>query len=63
MTDPLLPFDPNAPHMFWYHTWRNHVRCAKASPSTQDGYCHAAVIAQAMYEMEVATAKVKARKS
>lgn len=62
MNEPLLPFDPKSPHMFWWYSWRNHVRCAKASLSAQESYCYAAVIAQAMYEMEVAMAKVKAKK-
>lgn len=35
----------------WLSAWRDHIKNAYAYPSEADGYCRAAVIAQAQYMM------------
>lgn len=50
----MIPFDPMAPHVLWYQTWRNHIRTAKQIPEQMDGYCRAAMIAQSEYLMYLA---------
>ncbi len=50
--DALIPFNPNDPVFLWYQAWRDHIKCAKRYPEQADGYCRAAMIAQAEYQMQ-----------
>lgn len=58
----MIPFNANSPHVLWFRAWREHIRCAKASPSNPDGYCQAAMLAQAQYVMYLAIEMAKNRK-
>lgn len=55
----LVPFNPNDPQFIWWQAWRDHIRCAKRMPEQAAGYCRAAVIAQAEYEMQRAIMMVQ----
>jgi hypothetical protein len=45
----MMDFDPLAPHIFWFNRWRHNIDRAREGTSEQDGYSHAACIAQMMY--------------
>lgn len=47
----MRSYDPFAASSSWWNSWRNHVKKAKANAPNNEGYCQAAVIAHAEYEM------------
>lgn len=55
----MIFFDPNQSSFLWWQAWRDHIRNAKKFPERAEGYCQAAVIAQAEYEMARAIRMVK----
>ena len=50
----MIPFDCTMPHIAWFAVWRGHIAKAKEHQGNNDGYCRAAVIAQAQYVMFLA---------
>lgn len=59
----MTPFNWNAHHVIWWHHWRRHVAKAKENPAEQNGYCRAAMIAQAEYVCSLAIEMAKEKQS
>lgn len=47
-TDNLMPFEPMSTYYLWFLRWKEHVRAAH-SCRENEGYCRAAVLAQAEF--------------
>lgn len=60
----MIPFNPEAIHVHWFHAWREQLGKAKelrAFGLPNDAYCRAAVIAHAQYVCYAAIELVKSR--
>lgn len=57
----MIPYDFKSICAVWWVAWREHIANAKRYPHRAEGYCRAAMIANAEYNMYSAIDQVKAR--
>lgn len=55
----MIPYNWKEPQVLWWMAWQDHIKNAKQYPDRAQGYCQAAVIAQAEYVMALAIRMVK----